>query len=161
MGQIHFGVGCHLSNASPALSEASESKLLGPGGPAPGTARAVKGRNRARPSHPSHSFRVGPAPGLRHGPARATAWRIRVAGLGGESGGAPRRRTVTGPVCWLHPPQPARRRGFPARACLAGRPEHHHPIPRPGRSQLFGGEGGENRGGVFREEEARKGNIQC
>ena len=57
-------------------------------GPAPGTG---PGRNRVRPSHPSHSIRVGAAPGLRPGSAQATARRIRVAWLGGESGGAGRR----------------------------------------------------------------------
>ena len=117
-GQIHFGVGCDL---------------------------IIRGLPRSL-THPSHPVRVGPAPGHWSGPAwaatgrvrvirvtrvgpaqasgpglQAPAWRIRVAGLCGVSGGAPRRR----PVCRLHPPRPARRRGCPTRAGPAGRPEHH------------------------------------
>ena len=46
----------------------------------------------------------GPTPPSQHAGPHAS-WLIRVAGPGGESGGAGRRR----PVCQLHPPQPARR----------------------------------------------------
>ena len=59
-----------------------------PVGPWPGPAWAA---SQARPSHPSHSACLGPL-------AQAgTDRRIRVAGLGGESGSAGRRK----PVCPL------------------------------------------------------------
>ena len=102
-----------LSCASLALSY--ESKSPGLVGPDPDTG---PGHNLARPSHPNYTVRVGPAP---RPPALATPRRTRVAGIGGESGGAERRR----PVCRLQPWQPAQCPGCPARAGPAGRPEHH------------------------------------
>ena len=96
IGQIHFGVGCDLLiRCLPALSHASESP--GPDRFCPrALARTDTGRNWARPSHPSHSVRVVPAP---EPPARAGK---------GHGPGHPIRRTRWShlPMCRLHPPQP-------------------------------------------------------
>ena len=132
MGRTHSGAACRLlTRCLPALADASESP--GPGPRA--LARASTGRNRMRPSHPSRSFWVGPTPG-----PLARAGRIRVAGLGER-----RRR----PVCRLHALRPARRRGCPARAGPAARPEHLVPYQGlEGRSYRGGGGGGsKGRGG--------------
>ena len=93
-----------LFGASPALSNESKSPESQAGPRARALAWVSTGSNRARLSHPSHFVRVGPTSGP---PARtgtgqsqgqATARRIRVAGLGGESCGAGGRL----PVCRTH-----------------------------------------------------------
>ena len=84
----------------------------------PGPARAATGCVRVIQITLSWS---GLPPRLRSGSARATTRRIRAVGLGGESSSAGRHQ----PVCRLHPPQPASRRGCKARAGPVGRPEHH------------------------------------
>ena len=123
IGQIRLGVGCHLpirclsrSLRSIRVSRAGSDPPPGTGpgqhGPRPGRVRVIRVTlsGSRLPRTPGRAGTSHPSPGTA-GPAR----RIRVAGLGGESCGAGRGR----PVCRLHPPHPARRRGCPAR--LAGR----------------------------------------
>ena len=75
--------------------------------------------SRTAASRPAASLAFRPATSQPAASRSATSHAsrlIRVSGLGGESGGAGRRRRVCGR---LHRPQPARRRGCPARS--AGR----------------------------------------
>ena len=98
-----------------------EGESPGQGRPAP---RHWPGPARARPrSEPFYPVRPAPGPPARPGPGHGPALLSRRTRWTEWRRGAPRR---------LHPQQLRE----PKLSGPAGRPEHHHPIPRPGGSQL-------------------------
>ena len=87
-----------------------------------GTPGSGPGQHGPQPGASESSESLGPLPGLQRGPVRATARRIRVAGLGGESGGAPGRLPPPPPITGQDRPAPAGVRAGPGRLADS---DHH------------------------------------